>query len=122
MAYLGHRFAQHFVSERSCVAFAQKQKTKNVGDRVALLPFEIDVRDLTGFLFDINQEGGDGICNHGTPGEEDAVIGDSLALDGQALIEFGGVSALHLQKDDFGVGRKSMDVAHQLVDSVQLLR
>ena len=57
-------FAQDFVGEGSCVAFAKKKETEHVCDRVAFFPLEIDVRDAAGHAFDVDKDGRDGVCNH----------------------------------------------------------
>lgn len=56
MADVRNSFAQDCVGERSRAAFAEKPVAKEVGDRVAAFPVEVDVRDAAGHIFDVDEE------------------------------------------------------------------
>ena len=87
VAYVRDGLPQYFVCNWSSIALAKKQEPEYIRDRVPLLPFEIDVRDTSRGLFNVNQKGRDGICNDRALSAEDAVIPDSLSLDFEPLIE-----------------------------------
>ena len=102
---VGDGFTNYFMGQRRCIAFAKEKELNDIGDRVSLFPLEVDVGCAARGLFDVNQKGGDGVGDDGAAGTEDAVVGYFFALNGEVLIELGGVGAFHFEEDDFGVGR-----------------
>jgi hypothetical protein len=80
-------FAQNLVGERCDVAFAKEEEAEDVGDGIALSPFEVDVRDSAGDLLDVNEQGGNGVGNHGAADMQDAVSAQRGSVDLQLLSE-----------------------------------
>src|ERR1700750_1530926 len=85
---LGDRLAEDLVRDRGSVTFAQKEKTKDIGDRVAFGPFEVNVRDTPRDFFDVDQCSGNGVGDHGTSGMQDAMFSQPGTVDYQVLSEF----------------------------------
>src|SRR5450755_3533168 len=56
---IGNGAAQDFMGEWCGIAFAEKHKSHDVRDRVALFPLEIGVRKTTSVFFQLNQDSGD---------------------------------------------------------------
>lgn len=122
VAYVGDRFTQDFVGEGSCVAFAEKEEAEHVGNRVAFLPLEVDVRHAAGHVFHVDEEGRDGVRHHGAARIENAVVADAFALHGETFGEFGRIGAFDFEEDDLLVCGKSMLGAEQIVDALEVFR
>ncbi len=114
-------FAQNFVGERSSIAFPEEQKAEDVRDGISFLPFEVDVRDTPGAVPNVNEQGGNGVCDHGTPRVQNTVVPDTLALDVKALIELGSVGSFNFEEDDGGMIGKTMKLPYERLDPVQIL-
>jgi hypothetical protein len=88
MVDVGDGLAHHFVRDGSRIAFTQKQEAKDVGDGIAFFPLEVNMGRLSRGPFDVNEKRRDGVGNDRAAGAENAMIGNSLALDGELLGEF----------------------------------
>ena len=70
----GTALREDFMGERRDIAFAEEEEAKDVGDGVSFSPFEVDVGDAAGDLLDVNEQGSDGVGDHGAAGMQDAVL------------------------------------------------
>jgi hypothetical protein len=120
MRDVGDGFADDFVRKRRCVAFAKEEKAEYVRDWIPLLPLEIDVRRVAGEFFHINEQGRDGVGDHGATRAQDAVFPNANTFDMQLLVELRGIRAIHFEKDHWNVSGETMNFADQRFNLVKL--
>jgi hypothetical protein len=104
------------MGQRGGVSLAQEQKPKNIGHRVPFFPFEVDVRDATGELLDVNQQRRNRIRHDGAARSQNAMVVQSFPAHRELLSKFGRIGQFHLDKDDLGMFREPMHAPHECVN------
>ena len=92
MVRVGYRPAQDFVGERGSVALPEKQEAKKIPNRISFRPSEVNVRHMTGLLFEKNHQSGDSVRDGGTSRAQNRKLADSFAGDAQAICELRSIS------------------------------
>src|SRR5215510_16016705 len=84
---IGLELSEDLARHRRGVAFAEREELQQIGDRVAFGPSEVDMRDLTGLISDVDQQRRDRVWNRRTPREQHAVAADLDASQLQHIAE-----------------------------------
>src|SRR5262245_30675702 len=78
---VGLGLAQDLAADRGGVAFAEGEELEEIGDRVALGPSEVRVRNGAGAIAQVQQQSGDRVRNRGARAAEHAETADVHAAD-----------------------------------------
>ena len=110
-AGIGFDLAQHLARDRRGIALAERQELQQVGNRVALGPPEVDVRDHAGLIADVEQQRRDRVGNRRALRAQNQVAAHLDALHPQHVAELGRIAWLDFQEQHRLVGRHVVRIA-----------
>src|SRR5271170_6625710 len=82
---VGNGTAEHFMSNRRGVPFAEKDVAEEIRHRIAFCPTEVCVGHFARSLLQFDEQGRDGVCHHGAAGKKNAVPAYLSSVHGQRI-------------------------------------
>src|ERR1043165_6789269 len=98
---------QHLMRDRSGIAFTEGNELEQISQRVSFAPTKIDVREPSGLIAQVHQEGSDCVRHCRAFGSQNTIAVNMLATDLQHTCKFRSVAWIDFEEDDW-LARRNM--------------